>query len=198
MNALLAVAAFCALLALAMGSYPFCHGLDCPTFTVLNKTDNWELRRYDKTMWVATKGQAMSKDSINSQMFYKLFNYIDGHNVNNTKIPMTAPVLTKVIHGTGPNCQSNFVMRFMIPKSMWSNTIAPTDSDVYIDETPAMDVFVRAFGGFAKDQDYMNNLAMLVQSLPKVDIVDDYFYSAGYDGPYQFTNRRNEVWVQKA
>ena len=57
---------------------------------------------------------------------------------------MTAPVLTKVIHGAGPNCASTFVMHFMLTFDQWAEPIPPTDSSVYIVETPQMDVYVRS------------------------------------------------------
>ncbi|GFS04858.1 heme-binding protein 2-like [Elysia marginata] len=55
---------------------------------------------------------------------------------------MTSPVVTRVIHGTGPNCGSEMSMHFMLPFAYWDKPIAPTNPAVYIHEYPAMDVYV--------------------------------------------------------
>lgn len=47
--------------------------------------------------------------------FMKLFDYISGGNSAKAKIPMTAPVLTKIEPGQGPNCESTFTMSFYNP-----------------------------------------------------------------------------------
>lgn len=47
----------------------------------------------------------------------KLFDYISGGNSAKTKIPMTAPVVTKIEPGQGPNCESTFTMSFYNPYS---------------------------------------------------------------------------------
>jgi len=186
-------------MALAAKRPEFCHDLDCPDYAVLDKTDNYELRHYNSTTWASVQAEGASRESVNSDMFFTLFKYIDGSNQNNVKIPMTAPVLTTLTHGQGPNCASNFTMHFMIPHDMWANPIPPTDSKVHIVTLPPMDVYVRSFGGFARDDDYTTQAEALYNSLPKsvVSVDTQSFYSAGYDGPYQFTNRHNEIWIRR-
>ncbi|KAK3792863.1 hypothetical protein RRG08_039797 [Elysia crispata] len=176
-----------------------CHGLECPNFTVLNKTADWELRRYGPTKWASTNITAMYKDRVTGLMFSYLFLYITKENANHTKIDMTVPVVTKIIHGQGPNCESELIMHFMLPFDTWDNPIAPTNPAVTIQEWPAMDVYVRSFGGFAKDADYSDNLAKLSEDLTgsNFSIEDAFFFAAVYDGPYTFVNRHNEVWIQK-
>ena len=80
--------------------------------------------------------------------FFRLFNYIDGTNSENSKIPMTKPVsvrylverglqmklrqqsfwwtsesqpdyiLDRILPGEGPNCGSNFTMSFLVPHEL--------------------------------------------------------------------------------
>jgi len=177
-----------------------CHGLECPKFTVLNKTADWELRRYEATTWVATNATAMKGDTVRSALFHKLFEYISGNNEEGEKINMTAPVATKVIHGQGPNCESEFVMHFMVPRSYWSAPIQPKDKSVFITEIPALDVYVRQFGGFAEESDFINAVKELSESLQnsKLPVKEEFFFEASYDGPYTFRHRHNEVWLVKS
>jgi hypothetical protein len=59
----------------------------------------------------------MDKDTAMKGSFMKLFDYISGGNSAKTKIPMTAPVVTKIEPGQGPNCESTFTMSFYNPYS---------------------------------------------------------------------------------
>lgn len=65
--------------------------------------------------WVSITGTGMDKDSAMRGAFMKLFDYISGGNSAKAKIPMTAPVLTKIEPGQGPNCESTFTMSFYNP-----------------------------------------------------------------------------------
>ena len=48
-------------------------------------------------------------------LLQRLFDYIGGKNEPNVKLNMTAPVVTKVEHGDGPFCKSNFTVSFFVP-----------------------------------------------------------------------------------
>lgn len=48
-------------------------------------------------------------------MLQRLFDYISGANEPEVKVEMTAPVVTKVEHGEGPFCKSNFTVSFFVP-----------------------------------------------------------------------------------
>ncbi len=52
---------------------------------------------------------------LSSHVLQRLFDYIGGKNEPNVKINMTAPVVTKVEHGDGPFCKSNFTVSFFVP-----------------------------------------------------------------------------------
>lgn len=64
---------------------------------------------------MSIKGTGMDRDSAMRGSFMKLFEYISGGNSRQAKIPMTAPVLTKIEPGQGPNCESTFTMSFYNP-----------------------------------------------------------------------------------
>merc|ERR1719209_1450451 len=74
----------------------FCRGNDCPKFTILNKTENYEVRKYESSRWASTTVQNLH--DLNGAMrtgFMRLFNYITGNNEKGEKIAMTCPVRTK-------------------------------------------------------------------------------------------------------
>ncbi|KAK3097500.1 hypothetical protein FSP39_010229 [Pinctada imbricata] len=182
------------------GSAPaFCHGLDCPEYTVARTfSKGYELRNYKPSKWVATNLTAMEfTDDNRREMFYKLFYYISGNNSAHMKINMTAPVLREVFHGPGPTCESTFITHFMIPFGLQNDVKAPTDPSVYIRDMPAMSVYVRSFPGHPSAQDSMNELQKLADQINDPSQYEDMFYFfAGYDGPYVLSSKRhNEVWL---
>jgi len=201
---LLQVTALVSFIGLALCGIPaglpaFCHDLDCPQYTVLETTADYELRRYNETKWVSVQAMGPTRDAVNSDMFQTLFKYIDGTNANNVKIPMTAPVLMKVEHGQGPNCASNFTMHFMLPHDDWTSPIKPSNPNVYINTLPPMEVYVAEFSGWANDKDYQDHIMSLYNSLEakSLNVDTTFYFDAGYDGPYQFAHRHNEVWIAK-
>merc|ERR1719454_1491432 len=128
-------------------------------------------------------------------MFKKLFNYISGANDKKQKLAMTAPVITEIIPGPGPNCESNFTMSFYVPKALWSAAPQPTAADVFLHEVPEVTVYVKAFNGYAKTADYISAASKLAESVgDSSKFVQGVWYTAGYDSPYSLSNRRNEVW----
>ena len=63
----------------------FCNGNECPVFEVLEAGEGYELRRYPAATWVSTMYYANNPaegDQLQGVAFGKLFNYIDGQNVN--------------------------------------------------------------------------------------------------------------------
>lgn len=59
------------------------------------------------------------------------------------KIDMTAPVVTEIVHGAGPDCESNFTMHFMLPFHLHAHPPQPTEQGVFIRAVPEMTVYVR-------------------------------------------------------
>lgn len=198
----LAILSVCVAVASSLAVQPsaapaFCHGLECPNFTVAHSYSGYELRHYEKSVWVATNLTTMEfSDQDNSAMFFKLFHYISGNNTSHMKIEMTAPVLLKVEHGPGPTCESFFYQHFMVPFEFQNNPPAPTDPDVYITELPPFDVYVKSFGGRPTFDDKMMMIENLVEEIGSPSAFEErFYYFAGYDGPYTIHNRHNEVWL---
>ena len=110
---------------------------------------------------------------------------------------MTAPVITKIIPGEGPNCENTFIVSFFIPPDYQSDPPKPTNPDVFIEEFPDMTVYTKSFGGFAKDNNFIEEAKLLTDKTKTKSIHEDFYYTAGYDSPMKLINRTNEVWFVK-
>lgn len=173
----------------------FCRGLNCPRFTVVKTEKEYEIRKYEASYWTSTDMYEMSIDDASSTGFRRLFSYISGNNENKTKIAMTCPVIIKVTPGQGPACESNFTESFMVPFSHQPKAPAPSDKDVYLSSLPEMTVYVRSFGGYAREAEWIQTAATLAEAIGDSSLFDNtHYYTAGYDSPYQPFNRHNEVW----
>ncbi|VDI73994.1 Hypothetical predicted protein [Mytilus galloprovincialis] len=160
--------------------------------------DDVEERHYEAAKWVSTKTMGMNREEAVSAGFQRLFKYITGTNENNQKIDMTAPVSTKILPGAGPNCENTFTTSFYIPPEHQDNPPKPTNPDVFIEDRPAMDVYVKSFGGFAKEQDWLSEAQKMTEQIKdKTTINQDYWFTAGYNSPFQLFARTNEVWLIK-
>jgi hypothetical protein len=179
--------------------------LESPSYTVEpqdpKKPLPYEVRNYEKSTWVTTSHSTMEGPSTDRQnktrreMFFKLFDYISGKNEEQQKIEMTVPVLRKITPGAGPFCKTTKDMSFYVTQEFQGNPPVPSAEDVNVTHLPAQRVVVKTFSGYtteAKDLEEATELAEL--TMDKYDLEKDYFFAAGYNSPWQFLGRRNEVW----
>ena len=90
-------------------------------YVVLSSDGNFEIREYPTQYLVQTL------DSDDSDAFRKLFNYIDGKNDRDEKIPMTAPV-----YMWQASTQDDEMMAFVMPSSMSADE-RPNPSDLSVE-----------------------------------------------------------------
>lgn len=193
---------FCLSITKASDAPWFCHDLDCPKFTQTINSEGLELRSYGSNLWSSTVVNGTSLDDATSEGFNRLFDYISGANDAKQKIDMTAPVLVKVVPGSGPNCASSFKISFFVPfayQTPNSPPPKPTSFDVFIETIPSMDVAVAEFSGFAQQKTLIAKAAeeeVQVSNSTLVTVSDgEVWYFAGYDPPFRLTNRHNEVFI---
>merc|ERR1711892_197766 len=171
-------------------------------YTVVNDHGTWQERNYPPTRWVSTQGfDPEAHDGPENHLaFRRLFEYIDGGNIENMKIPMTAPVSLRILPGPGPNCESNFTMSFLIPSDIQCDLCAPspTNSLVYLEDRPEMNFVTKTFTGFAAELDWSIQAAELYMEATSEGLSpsDIPLWTAGYSGPSVIVNRRNEVWLE--
>ncbi|KAK2717979.1 hypothetical protein QYM36_006681 [Artemia franciscana] len=110
---------------------------------------------------------------------------------------MTAPVTTLIIPGEGPNCKQTFRMSFFVPEEFQESPPVPTNQAVYIEDRPEIELYSRQFSGYASENDFITEGYSLYQLLEADAVADAQYapwYMVGYNSPYDFVNRRNEVW----
>ncbi|MEQ9363508.1 MAG: heme-binding protein [Leptospirales bacterium] len=176
-----------------------------PEYSVVKKTDVYDIRQYKAVVAIETEVEADFEDAGN-RAFRRLFNYIDGDNQSQSKISMTAPVTqsaaSEKIAMTAPVTQSErdgkYVVRFVLPAEYTLETApSPNDPTVAVTLLPARSFAVYTYSGFWSRSGYDEALAKLKQALAKdaVEYVNEPIW-ARYNSPFSlWFLRRNEVWL---
>jgi len=166
----------------------------------------WKILQWLSNMW------KLFQKTPESTMFMRLFRYIQGVNQEGEEVDMTKPVTTlhKVISEDSLGNVAQLLMCFYLPsKYQPSNQLTggaaitvspPTPKEgtgVFLYTMPDMKVYVRRFGGFAMTAEtWERQRQRLLQDLSGKKVQASQFFSAVYNSPMDFENRRNEVWVQ--
>jgi len=179
--------------------------LEQPEYSVVHETDEYELRSYNESVWVVAEVDDVSFTRATTLGFHRLFSYLEGANLNWTKISMTAPVLTGIVPSAGPFCSSAFAVRLYLPA--WFQEDPPTpipELELTFERWSKQTIAVRKFSGYAQDSNVAQEAEKLSKSLGSSEFVknatypisgEDSYAIAQYSSPFQFWDRRNEVWV---
>ena len=159
-------------------------------YKVIKSLSDAEIRFYPPAVMATVISAANSYKEVGSKGFRQLANYIFGGNENNTKIAMTAPVRMQLSN-------KGSSMSFVMPPDMPLQQLPkPNQSGIKFENTPAEYVAAIRFGGYASDSDIQNYSKKLSDILAKNNITHQgNFRFLGYDAPYKFFGRRNEVIV---
>lgn len=159
-------------------------------YRVVKTEKEFEIRFYPATTMATITSSAKSYKELASPGFRKLAGYIFGGNQSKTSISMTAPVHMD-INDTASS------MSFVMPKGYSKENLpAPNDPDVKIAITQEEYVAVVRFGGYASDTEIKEQSERLKSALEAKGIpYNGHFRFLGYNAPYQFWGRRNEIIV---
>ena len=199
----LAVSAGLALLGLAIISEDKAMAIEEPTFKVVQKLEQFEIREYEPAL-VARVEVTGDFEGAGNQGFRTLADFIFGKNRSKTKIDMTAPVaMSEKIAMTAPVAMSGekgqFQVEFTMPKSYTKATLPePIDPRVQIIEVPAKLRAVHRYSGGWSEEKYLEHKGLLLSLIEKngYEAMGAPVFSR-FDPPFiPWFLRHNEVWIE--
>jgi hypothetical protein len=191
-----------AIAALSLGG---CATVPEPEYKVLSRNTGYEVREYAGYLVAETTVSGPWRDALN-EGFRRLFSYISGNNEGQTKVAMTAPVLSggpEKIAMTAPVLQEGGasgeqVVSFIAPGSYSMETIpVPKDPRIRIRKVPPFTAAVLRYGGWTDPE----KIAAKTGELRSLLVRDGRtpvppFLSAQYNPPWTIPPfRRNEIIV---
>lgn len=159
-------------------------------YTVEKKYDKFEIRNYEASLFTSVKISTNEFKNASKEGFTILAGYIFGGNDKNEKIAMTSPVSMSL--------EDSMTMMFMVPKQNKKETLPqPNESLIEFREEPAKTVASISFRGWANDEKIEDYKKQLKTALDAQGIIyTNQFYFLGYNAPYEFFNRKNEIIVE--
>lgn len=159
-------------------------------YRVIKKEQEFEIRFYPPAIFATTRSSAKSYRELGNSGFRKIAGYIFGNNETSAKIAMTSPV-----HMDINNKESS--MSFVMPSEYSLDKLPrPSDDRVVVHESPAVYMAAIEFSGYANDQKIKLYADKLLEEVNKKGIktMGNPKY-LGYNAPYEFIGRKNEVVV---
>ena len=160
------------------------------SYSINKKYNTFEIRSYEETLFTSIKLSTKGYENSSSKGFSILAGYIFGGNERNEKISMTSPVAMKL--------EDSMTMMFMVPKELKKEMLPkPNQSLIEFKEEPAKTVAAISFSGWANNKKIEKYTQKLQSALDAEGIAyTERFYFLGYNAPYEFFNRKNEVIVE--
>ncbi|WP_255066541.1 heme-binding protein [Lacihabitans sp. LS3-19] len=159
-------------------------------YDVVKKSKDFEIRYYPSVTMATINSSAKTYKELGNSGFRKLAGYIFGGNVGKVQIAMTSPVHMDI---NDLSSSMSFVMPMNFNKS---NLPKPNNQEVNISTTTEEYVAAIQFNGYASDKDIKLYTEKLENSLKAASIsYYGHFRFLGYNAPYQFFGRRNEIIV---
>lgn len=162
--------------------------IETPDYEVLRVlTRKAEIRRYPALILAQTQMEANTYNENSSMGFRRVAGYIFGGNEQGQKIAMTSPVMMEL----GSQTQMAFVM----PKQYNLDALpTPSNPQVVLTQQEARTLAVLRFGGYTNDEKIAEKAQELRSLLKKEGIAfEDQVIYMGYNAPWDFIGRRNEV-----
>ena len=188
------------------------HAIDEPAYTVVQKTEVFEVRQYAPYLVAEVVVPGPASEAGN-QGFNLLGGYIFGKNKGERKLEMTAPVTQTPLPAptpappiklemTAPVTQAvtegGFLVQFVMPKGYTLATLPePLDERVKLREVPGKRVAAIRFSGSWSQSTYEAQLQTLRSALSAAGLATQGEpISSRYNSPFSLPFlRRNEVWL---
>lgn len=162
--------------------------IETPDYEVLRVlTRKAEIRRYPALILAQTEMEAKTYNENSSMGFRRVAGYIFGGNEKGQKIAMTSPVIMEMGEQTE--------MAFVMPKQYDFDALPnPSNPQVKIAKQQERTLAVLRFGGYSDDAKISEKAQELRELLQKEGIAfKDQLIYMGYNAPWDFIGRRNEV-----
>jgi hypothetical protein len=159
-------------------------------YRLVRKEAKFEIRFYPAATFAKIYSQGTNYKSVASSGFRKLAGYIFGGNDQGKSIAMTSPVRMEIGN-------QGSTMSFVMPeKYSESDLPKPKDSGVHIVKSSPQYVAVIRFGGYADDEKITEKRDELLALIQKkgIKVAGEYSF-LGYNAPFQFWARKNEVVI---
>ena len=159
-------------------------------YRVVLTEEQFEIRFYPAATFAKIYSRGTDYKSVASSGFRKLAGYIFGGNEQSKSIAMTAPVRMELT-------DKGSTMSFVMPeKYQESDLPKPNDSGVHIVKSSPQYVAAISFGGYADDEKIKEKRDQLLQLIQEkgIKVAGEYTF-LGYNAPYQFWSRKNEVVI---
>jgi hypothetical protein len=159
-------------------------------YRVVLKQDQFEIRFYPSATMATIYSNATDYKGLANNGFRKLARYIFGGNEQKQSISMTAPVRMSM-------SEKGSTMSFVMPEKYNSGSLPiPNDKSISIEQSKPVYVASISFSGYATDAKIKLHKEQLEQILQDKHIKMTGEYSfLGYNAPYQFFGRTNEVII---
>lgn len=159
-------------------------------YRLVLKESGYEIRFYPEATLATIYSSGTSYKTVSGNGFRKLAGYIFGGNDQGKSISMTAPVRMEF-------SEKGSTMSFVMPQKYNEALLpVPKDESVHIRKSLPQYVAVITFSGYATDEKIKDQQILLKQLLDKngVKVIGDFTF-LGYNAPYQFLGRKNEVVI---
>ena len=159
-------------------------------YRVVKKETGFEIRFYPSATMATVYSKGGNYKSVASSGFNKLAKFIFGGNQEKESISMTAPVIMRIT-------DKGSSMSFVMPQK-YNESKLPTPNDPQIEIKKSQPTYFAAisFSGYANDEKIVIYHDQLAGMLKEKNIVrKEGFYFLGYNAPFQFVGRTNEVII---
>ena len=159
-------------------------------YSVVRTEKDFEIRFYPSATMAMISSTAKTFNELGNSGFRRLAGYIFGGNVTKEKISMTTPVHMDIN-------QDSSTMSFVMPSQYNKDNLPiPNDTNVIIKTTSQEYVAVIKFAGYASENAIKLHTIKLEKALMAASIpYYGHFRYLGYNPPFQFLGRRNEIFV---
>ncbi len=163
------------------------------SYRIVKQFDDFEIRFYPKSIMASVTSNTETYMDNSNTNFRRLAGYIFGNNNREDKISMTAPVH---IQKNGNKNEMSFVMP---SKYKMEQLPTPKDSSIKLHYSEEGYYAAIKFGGYANDRIIQQKEEQLTKLIEQngYEIIG-LFHFLGYNAPWDFLNRENEILVKIA